>query len=158
MAGGEGDDRGGDGWMTSPTQWTWVWVSSGNWWCTGRSGMLWSMGSQRVKHDWVTELSWRATHSKSLWWIILLISLYFICFIHINSFILNHPDLSLTIFIGQLGASKTWRSFSLSPHHCLPGFFVSFPWSGNSQGSKLGQSVLGICLFSSSESSLSFTD
>ena len=57
-AGGEGDDRGWDGWMASPTQWTWVWVDSGSWWWTGRSGMLWFMGLQRVGHDWVTELNW----------------------------------------------------------------------------------------------------
>ena len=55
---GEGDDRGWDGWMASPTQWTWVWVNSGSWWWTGRPGMLWSMGSQRVGHDWATELNW----------------------------------------------------------------------------------------------------
>ena len=57
-AGGEGDDRGLDGWMASLTQWTWVWVNSGNWWGTGKPGMLQFMGSQRVRHDWVTELSW----------------------------------------------------------------------------------------------------
>ena len=57
-AGGEGDDRGWDGWMASPTQWTWVWVDSGSWWWTGRPGMLQFMGSQRVGHDWVTELNW----------------------------------------------------------------------------------------------------
>ena len=57
-AGGEGDDRGWDGWMASPTQWTWVWVHSGSWWWTGRPGMLQSMGSQRVGHDWATELNW----------------------------------------------------------------------------------------------------
>ena len=53
-AGGEGDDRGWDGWMASSTQWTWVWASSGGWWWTGRPGMLQSMGSQRVGHesDW----------------------------------------------------------------------------------------------------------
>ena len=45
-AGGEGDDRGWDGWMTSPTRWTWVWVNSGSWWWTGRPGMLQFMGSQ----------------------------------------------------------------------------------------------------------------
>ena len=53
-----GDDRGWDGWMASPTQWTWVWVDSRNWWWTGRPGMLRLMGSQRVGHDWVTELNW----------------------------------------------------------------------------------------------------
>ena len=57
-AGGKGDDRGWDGWMASPTRWTWVWVNSGSWWWTGRPGMLRFMGSQRVGHDWVTELNW----------------------------------------------------------------------------------------------------
>ena len=57
-AGGEGDDRGWDGWMASPTQWTWVWVNSRSWWWTGRPGVLQSMGSQRVEHDWATELNW----------------------------------------------------------------------------------------------------
>ena len=55
-AGGEGDDRGWDSWMASPTQWTWVWASSRSWWWTGKPGVLQSMGSQRVRHDWVTEL------------------------------------------------------------------------------------------------------
>ena len=54
----KGDDRGWGGWMASPTQWTWVWVNSGSWWWTGRPGMLWFMGSQRVRHDWATELNW----------------------------------------------------------------------------------------------------
>ena len=54
--GGEGDDRGWDGWMASPTRWTWVGVNSGNWWWTGRPGVLQSMGSQRVRHDWVIKL------------------------------------------------------------------------------------------------------
>ena len=58
-AGGEGDDRGWDCWMVSPTQWTWVWVNSGSWWWTGRSGVLRFMGSQRVGHDWLTELNWK---------------------------------------------------------------------------------------------------
>ena len=53
---GEGDDRGWDGWIASLTQWTWVWASSRNWWWTGKSGVLQSMGSQRLGHDWVTEL------------------------------------------------------------------------------------------------------
>ena len=57
-AGGEGDDRGWDGWMASPTRWSWVWVNSGSWWCTGRPGVLRFMGSQRLGHDWVTELNW----------------------------------------------------------------------------------------------------
>jgi len=57
-AGGEGDDKGWDGWMASPTQWTWVWVNSGSWWWTGRPVVLQFMGSQRVGRDWATELNW----------------------------------------------------------------------------------------------------
>ena len=57
-AGGKGDDRGWDGWMASPTRWTWVWVNSGSWWWIGRPGVLRFMGSQRVGHDWATELNW----------------------------------------------------------------------------------------------------
>ena len=45
-------------WMASPTQWIWVWVNCGSWWWTGSPGMLQSMGLQRVRHDWVTELNW----------------------------------------------------------------------------------------------------
>ena len=56
--GREGDDKGWDGWMASLTRWTWVWVSSGSWQWTGKPGVLWSMGSQRVGHDWPTELNW----------------------------------------------------------------------------------------------------
>ena len=55
-AGGEGDNRGWDGWMGSPTQWAWVWLNSRSWWWTGRPGVLQSMGSQRVGHDWAIEL------------------------------------------------------------------------------------------------------
>ena len=57
-AGGEGGHRRWDGLMASPTKWTWVWVDSGRWWWTGRPGVLWFMGSQRVGHDWATELNW----------------------------------------------------------------------------------------------------
>ena len=58
-AGGEGDDRGWDGWMASLTRWMWVWVNSGSWWWTGRrAGVLPFMGSQRVGHDWATDLIW----------------------------------------------------------------------------------------------------
>ena len=59
-AGGEGDDRRWDGWMASLTRWTWVWVNSRSWWWTGRPGVLRFMGSQRVGHDWATELNWTA--------------------------------------------------------------------------------------------------
>ena len=56
-AGGEVHDRGWDGLMASLTRWTWVWASSGSWWWTGKPGMLQSMGLQRVRYDWVTELN-----------------------------------------------------------------------------------------------------
>jgi len=80
-AGGEGDDRGWDGWMASPTWWTWVWASTGSWWGTGKPGML-SPWGRRVGHDWVTELNWtelghrgtlrgftfQKNHNCSCWW------------------------------------------------------------------------------------------
>ena len=69
----KGTDRGWDGWMASPTQWTGVWVNPGSWWWTGRPGMLQSMGSQRVGHDWVTELNWNKQLSLN---IVLLIWFY----------------------------------------------------------------------------------
>ena len=58
------DDRWWDGWMASPTRQTWVWASSGSLWWTGKPGMLQSMGSQRVRHDWATELNWWLTESR----------------------------------------------------------------------------------------------
>ena len=54
-AGGKGDDRGWDGWMASPTWWTWDWVNLGREQRTGQPGMLQSMQSLRVRHDWATE-------------------------------------------------------------------------------------------------------
>ena len=66
-AGGEGDDRGWDGWMASLTLWTWVCVNSGSWWWKGRPGVLWFTGSQRVGHDWATELNWTELLSRAHW-------------------------------------------------------------------------------------------
>ena len=63
-AGGEGEDRGWDGWMASLTQRTWTWASSGSWWWTGKPGVLQSMGSQRVGQDYGTELNWYKKHNK----------------------------------------------------------------------------------------------
>ena len=60
---GLGHDRGWDGWMASPTQWTWVWVSSGSWWWTGKPGVLQSMGSQ--KSDTTEQLNWTPTTTNS---------------------------------------------------------------------------------------------
>ena len=64
-AGGERDNRGWNGWMALPTRWTWVWVNSGSWWWTGRPGVLQFMGSQRVRHDWVTELNWTEARAET---------------------------------------------------------------------------------------------
>ena len=68
-AGGEGDDREGDGWMASTPQCIWVWVSSRSWWWTGRPGVVWFMGSQRVGYDWATELNWNTDYAtpSELW-------------------------------------------------------------------------------------------
>ena len=74
-AGGKGDERGWDGWMASPTQWTQVWVDSGSWWWTGRPGMLQFIGSQNRTRlsDW-TELNWMESLTcsahKQLCWLI----------------------------------------------------------------------------------------
>ena len=65
MSGGEGDDRGWNGWMASLTRWTWVWVSSESWWWTGRPGMLQSMVHK--ESDAIEQLNW--TDSQLiLWW------------------------------------------------------------------------------------------
>ena len=69
-AGEEGDDRRWDGWMASPTRWTWVRVNSGSWWWTGRPGVLQFMGSQRVGQNWATELNWterKRWTEKEIW-------------------------------------------------------------------------------------------
>ena len=67
---GERDDRGWDGWMTSLTRWTWVWISSGCQWWTGRPGVLWFMELQRVRHDWATELKLLVQSMYKYLWVI----------------------------------------------------------------------------------------
>ena len=59
-AGGEGNDRGWDGWMASPTQWTWVWVNSRSWWWTGRPGMLYSSWGHKESDttEWLNWTNW----------------------------------------------------------------------------------------------------
>ena len=76
-AGGEGDNRGWDSWMASLTQWTWGWADSRSWWWTRRPGVLWSMGSWRVGHNWATELNWTELN----WWDCMSWSLFFECWI-----------------------------------------------------------------------------
>ena len=104
-AGGEGDDRGWGGWMPSPTRWTWVWVNSRSWWWTGRPGMLWFMGSQRVRHDWVTELNWRLS---------LVIS------INKNSGTLRTPVPTHSLpCLGRFLKNPEWQEFKLLYHRGL---------------------------------------
>ena len=71
-AGGEGDDREWGGWVASLTHWTCVWVNSGSWWWTGKPGVLQFMGSQRLGHNWATELNWtELIHYKMITMLIL---------------------------------------------------------------------------------------
>ena len=84
-AGGEGDDRGWDGWMASLTWWMWVWVNSRRWWWAGRPGVLGFMGSQRVGHDWATKLNWteetyRYTTRIKAYWILFSLELSYFCY------------------------------------------------------------------------------
>ena len=66
-AGGEGDDRGWDGWMASSTQWTWVWINSGSWWWTGRPGMLRLWGfKERDTTGWLNELKIKQCNISSV--------------------------------------------------------------------------------------------
>ena len=83
-AGGEGD-RGWDGWMASLTQETWVWMDSRSWWWTGRPGMLRFMGSQRVGHDWATELNW---NFYFWYYIFFFLAWTWICFLIVSIFLL----------------------------------------------------------------------
>ena len=95
-AGGEGDDRGWDGWMASLTQWMRVWVNSGSWWWTRRPGVLWFMGSQRVGHVWATELNWSVSKCPLV--------------IHQPYWVGAHPnDLSLN-WLSLLRPNLQWRS------------------------------------------------
>ena len=92
-AGGEGDDRGWNGCMASPTHWTWVWVNSRSWWWTGKPGVLQSMGLQRVRHNWVTELK------PYLW------NLYF-------------SSITLSLMWGFLNYLEWGSNFTFSSLHC----------------------------------------
>ena len=86
-AGGEGDDRGRDGWMASPTQWTWVWASSGSWWWTGKPGMLQSMGCK--------EWTWLCNRTELNYISIILISIWLFSIIN---FLSVFRILSLSVF------------------------------------------------------------
>ena len=91
-AGEEGDDKGWDGWMASPTQWTWVWLNSGSWWWTGRPGVPRFMGSQRVGHDWATELNWTAYYALFYTWLFPLV-------MQLEEHSFSNPYISISFFI-----------------------------------------------------------
>ena len=99
-AGGEGGDRGRDGWVASPSQWTWVWANSGRYWRTGKPGVLQSMGSQRVGHNLATE------QPLNKWTLRLFIYYYSVCY---NSFLLLFILLFTLLQIWLIGASSSWR-------------------------------------------------
>ena len=111
-AGGEGDNRGWDGWMASPIRWTWVWVSSRSWWWTGRPCVLQSMGSQRVSHDWATEVNWgpRITGWKKVMWKTYLVHFGLYMSQKQPSILLHHWNLekfpTIAVSIGDLSTFK----------------------------------------------------
>ena len=115
-AGGEGDNRRWDGWMVLPTQWTWVWLNSGSWWWTGKPGMLQSMGLQRVRYDWTTELNrglYKNSSSPEEFY-----CLYCCCFVW---FEWERKSKNLGIHLGRgrwiwmlSSGLKTWRSRVIS--------------------------------------------
>ena len=109
-----------DGWMASPTQWAWVWVNSRSWWWTGRPGMLQSMESQRVGHDWATGLNWTDTNflieisivltgTSILWLILLLLSIPWLLPIGLTEvhLVLEHIDFS-PIFLTWILLILSW--------------------------------------------------
>ena len=112
---GEGDNRGWDDWMASPTRWTWIWVNSRSWWWTGRPGMVQFMGLQRVGHDWATELNWwndskpRSHHMNSLIRKVILDAR-----LHISSFALIVHILLLSSCFGNQKEGDSCSLFSVS--------------------------------------------
>ena len=104
-AGGEGDDRGWDGWMASPTRWTWVWASSRSWWWTGKPGMLQSMGSQAVGHYWVTELNCVFQHSP---WVYVLSQNVPHYYTTTHLFLCNHYERKMLLFSGTTLSLTTY--------------------------------------------------
>ena len=114
--GGEGDNRGWDDWMASPTQWTWVWVDSGSWLWTGKPGMLWFIGLQRVGHDWATELNW-----CSLQWKCRVLTTGPSGKPHCQ-FIFNR-----LIFRGSLGSLQYQAEAQRSPIYSVPHTFIASP-------------------------------
>ena len=106
-----GSDRGWDGWMASLMRWTWVWVGSRSWWWTGKPGVLQSMGLQRVRHNWVSELNWITDYPWAG-----------------KSYCMVHTRLYFMVFLGFPGGSDGKESA------CNAGDLGSIPGSGRSPG------------------------
>ena len=145
--GGEGDGRGWDGWMVSPTQWIWVWINSRSWWWTGRPSVLWSMGLQRVRHDWVTELNWLIRTGVRWYLIVVLMCISLI----ITIFILNR-NYSSTIyykyclfsFVGSWFPSWLYMfEFILSSQFCSIGLLKWQPTPVLVPGKSYGKTLVG---------------
>ena len=116
-------DRGWDGWMASPTRWTWIWVNSRSWWWTGRPDVLQFMGSQRVGHDWATKLSWSSLNSP----LVTPKVLYAFCLSFQNissniSYLKWHlkqflPKISLKVQVKSKHSHNVWPWRSLRSYH-----------------------------------------
>ena len=113
---GEGDERGFYGWMASLTRWTWVWVSSESWWWTGKTRVLLSMGSQRVRHDW-TELNWTLHCSLKTTFLSLLAILWNSAFSWI--YLSFSPLLFASLFFSGICKAFSDNNFA---------FCISFSW------------------------------
>ena len=111
-------DRGWDGWMASPTQWTWVWVNSGRWWRTGKPGVLHSMGMQRVRHNLATKqlINYLQNHSFSV--------RVYIYNIHV------HECVCMWVAVNEQWFSCCWGRGIPSPDiwQCLEGLFYCSDW------------------------------
>ena len=81
---GEADNREWHGWMASPTQCTWIWASSGSWWWTGKPGVLQSMGSRRVRTEW---LNWTEIYKSHANFLVMLMPAWFFYFLSEFSFL-----------------------------------------------------------------------
>ena len=107
-AGGEGDNRGWDGWMASLTWWTWVWVNSGSWWWTGRPSVLRFMGSQRVGYNWATELNWILIKILKLKPGINIHCEFLLNFLHLNSVVLQYSSTLLISCLVCVSYDNVW--------------------------------------------------
>ena len=138
--------------MVSPTQWTWVWASSGSWWWTGKPGVLQPMGSQRVGHDWVTELNWTSSE-----FCMKLKSSYQLCDHHHKAWLAREWTSKLTCVAVD---HRFWNSacgiLHRTAHSVTPGFLQSelSKKGGRAKENKVGATVLFIISLRTDISSL----